>query len=197
MDFTLYHDLDAAGPRWLDDLFAWLATYLPAVVVVIVALLFLVPWARQRLPRRQGAVTGTIAAALALAINQPIAHAVDRTRPYLTHPHAQLLIGRSHDPSFPSDHATGAFAIAVAMWFYDRVAGTVLLMLAVVLSFARVYAGTHYPSDVVGGAAIGAAVALLLRLPALRRALERLAQLFATVWDRLVAVVYRPRAARR
>lgn len=197
MDFTLYHDVDAAGPHWLDDLFAWLATYLPAVIVAIVALLFLIPWAHRRLARREGAVMGTIAAALALAINQPIAAAVDRARPYVTHPHARLLIDRSHDPSFPSDHATGAFAIAVAVWFFDRIAGALLLVLALILSFARVYAGTHYPSDVVGGAAIGAAVALLLRLPPVRRALERLARLCSKIWDRLLGVVYPRRTAAR
>lgn len=197
MDYTLYHDVDAAGPHWLDDLLAWLATNLPAVIVAIVALLFLVPWTGERLPRRQGAVTGTIAAALALAVNQPIASAVDRARPYVTHPHARLLIDRSHDPSFPSDHATGAFAIAVAVRFYDRVAGALLLVLAVILSFARVYAGAHYPSDVIGGAAIGAAVALLLRLPPLRRTLERLARLCSTIWGRLLNLVYRPRALQR
>src|SRR3954454_7250194 len=57
----------------------------------------------------------------------------------------------SHDPSFPSDHATGACSLAFAIWLCDGTIGTVLLVLAALLSFARVYVGTHYPGDVLGG----------------------------------------------
>jgi membrane-associated phospholipid phosphatase len=148
-------------------------------------LIFLIPWTRRRQELRSGAVLGTAAAGLALLINQPIAHAVDRMRPYLAHPsHAHLLISRSHDPSFPSDHATGAFALALGVWLYDRALGTVLLVLGAVLAFARVYVGTHYPGDVVAGALIGMAIALALFLvPATRRLIELIAARIEHVWD--------------
>lgn len=193
VDWSVYRDINAVGPGWVDSLFAWLAVYLPAVIVGVVVLLFLLGWASRRAQRRRGAVTGTVAAAIALAINQPIAGAVGRVRPYVAHSDlSHLLISRSRDPSFPSDHATGAFALAVGVWFYDRLVGGVLLVLAAVLSFARVYAGTHYPFDVVGGAAIGIAVALVLRLAPIRGLLERLADLCSTVWERLAEILYPP-----
>ena len=98
---------------------------------------------------------------------------IDRARPYVTHPaQTHLLIARSHDPSFPSDHATGAFALAFGIWLYDRTVGTVLLVLAAVLAFARVYVGTHYPGDVIAGALMGVGVATVLHLLPTRRALE-------------------------
>jgi membrane-associated phospholipid phosphatase len=142
-------------------------------------------------------VLATASAGLALLINQPIAHAVDRLRPYLAHPaHAHLLISRSHDPSFPSDHATGAFALAFGLWLYDRTLGTVLLVGAAILSFARVYVGTHYPGDVAAGALIGAGVALVLfKVPILRRAIEAVASAAGRIWDGLWGrVVARQRA---
>jgi len=188
MDYTLYRAIDARGPHVVDELFKFLATDLPVVIVALVALLFLLAWRHARRQRREGAVAATAAAALALLINQPIAHAVDRTRPYLTHPHATLLIARSHDPSFPSDHATGAFAIATAIWFYDRTAGALFLVLAALLAFARVYVGTHYPSDVLGGAAIGATVAIALRWAPLRRVLERFAGECSRLWETITRV---------
>lgn len=188
MDYVLYKTINGlSGTSPFDAIVKALANYLPAVLVVIVALAFLVRWSRRRSERRAGAVLATAAAGLALLINQPIAHAVDRMRPYLAHPaHAHLLIARSHDPSFPSDHATGAFALAFGIWLYDRTLGTVLLVLAALLSFSRVYVGTHYPGDAVAGALIGIAAALVLfAVPFLRRLLERAAESLARVWDRV------------
>ena len=189
MDFDLYRAINGLAGRSnvLDVLGRHLATDLPVVAVAIVALLFLAPWRRHRLERRLGAVTATAAGALALLISQPIAAAVDRMRPYLAHPRAaHLLIPASNDPSFPSDHATGAFALALAVWFYDRVAGSVLLVLAALLGLARVFVGTHYPGDVFGGFALAAAVVLLLRLPPLRRPLEGFGRGCSRVWDAAV-----------
>jgi membrane-associated phospholipid phosphatase len=58
--------------------------------------------------------------------------------------------------SFPSDTAALAFAVAAGVWIAHRRAGTLCLLWAlVVVSFPRVYAGYHYPSDIIGGAIIG------------------------------------------
>lgn len=191
MDYSLYKTINGlSGPAGVDAVFRFLANELPVVIVSLTALLFLIHWRTGKLQRRQGAVAGTAAGALALLVNQPVTHWVDRARPYVAHPaHSHLLISRSHDPSFPSDHATGAFAIATAVWFYDRVSGAIVFGLAAVLAFSRVFVGTHYPGDVVGGAAIGAAVALVLRLPPLRSPLERLAESCSRLWDRVTPLV--------
>jgi undecaprenyl-diphosphatase len=54
--------------------------------------------------------------------------------------------------SFPSDHATAAFGVALATWaFLDRRWGGVLFAAAVLIGFARVYVGVHYPVDILGG----------------------------------------------
>jgi membrane-associated phospholipid phosphatase len=189
MDYSLYKDInDLTGESLPDHIAKVLALDLPAVLAVLVALIFLVPWAAGRRRRRSGAVLGTAAAGLALLINQPISHLVERTRPYLAHPaHAHLLIARSQDPSFPSDHATGAFALAFGVWLYDRTFGAALLVVAAVLAFVRIYVGTHYPGDVIAGALIGIAVAgALYAAPPLRRLIETIAQRCGVIWDRLI-----------
>jgi undecaprenyl-diphosphatase len=186
MDYSLYKTINGlSGESIADQLFKFLANDLPGILVVLVALTFLVPWAGRRRERRSGAVLATASAGLALLINQPIAHLVDRTRPYLAHPaHAHLLLSRSHDPSFPSDHATGGFALALGVWVYDRTIGTILLVLAAILSFSRVYVGTHYPADVVAGTLIGAAVtAALYLLAPPRRLIETVARRCGAIWD--------------
>ena len=55
------------------------------------------------------------------------------------------------------------FAVATGIAIYRLRYGLVLLALAVLISFARIYVGVHYPGDVLGGAAIGGGVAFTLR----------------------------------
>jgi len=101
---------------------------------------------------------------LGLAFNQVILLFIQRLRPYdggITH----LLIARSVDPSFPSDHATAAFAIAAAFLLH-RLPSEALgfLAAAVLIAISRIYIGTHYASDVLGGALTGVAAAAVVRL---------------------------------
>ena len=190
VDYSLYKAINGlSGGSFADHLFKFLANDLAGILIALVALTFLIPWKSRRTERRAGAVLAAASAGLALLINQPIGHLVDRVRPYLDHPaHAHLLISRSHDPSFPSDHATGAFALAFGIWLYDRTIGTVLLVGGAVLAFSRVYVGTHYPGDVVAGAVIGIGVAAALYLISpTRRLVEGFADRCARIWDGLLS----------
>ena len=66
--------------------------------------------------------------------------------------------------SFPSDHAAIFFAIAVGMWFsFRKLAWLLLAWSLLVISLPRLYLGLHYPSDVLGGAALGIGTTLLVR----------------------------------
>ena len=188
MDDRAFRLLNGLTGHSLDGLFVLLARDLASVLVVLVALAFLAGGSR----RRAGAVLGTAAAALALLVSQPLSHAVARMRPYAAHPgHAHLLIARSQDFSFPSDHASGGFALAVGIWLYDRTLGGALLVLATILALARVIVGTHYPGDVLAGAVIGAACSgLLFAAPVTRRMLERAAERAGALWDRVPARVF-------
>jgi hypothetical protein len=87
-----------------------------------------------------------IAALLSAGVALLVAHVVsgvwDRPRPYVAHPgEAHLFISPSNDPSFPSDHATAAFAIAAAIWLRHRGVGAAALVASpaalVVASYGR------------------------------------------------------------
>jgi undecaprenyl-diphosphatase len=100
-----------------------------------------------------------IAALIALAVNQPIADAVGRVRPFAAHPHVLVLVDKAKDPGFMSDHSLVAGAVAVGLVLTVRRIGFVVLGLAAVMLFARVYVGVHYPGDVLAGFAFGGFVA--------------------------------------
>lgn len=122
-------------------------------------------------------LTGT-ASVIALTLNQVIGPLVDRPRPFVALPHVLRLLPHSADSSFPSDHAMIAGAFVGGLLVVHRRWGSVAAVLAVLLAFARVYVGVHYPTDVLGGLLIGATVGILLTLPMLRAAL---AQLLVTI----------------
>jgi undecaprenyl-diphosphatase len=80
-------------------------------------------------------------------------------RPFVVHDAArsaaETILYLPSDPSFPANVAAASFGAAMGMWFYRRKASIPLFIFAVLWSFGRVYAGVHYPLDILGGAAIG------------------------------------------
>ncbi len=105
---------------------------------------------------KTASLAAMMAAGVGLLVAQVITHFWQRPRPYVAHPHETiLLVPPSSEPSFPSDHAVAAFAIAFTVAFVGRGLGALFLAAASVVSLSRVAAGLHYPGDVLGGAAIG------------------------------------------
>jgi len=158
-----------------------------ALFVATLAVVFLAARGAAHAAWRRASVAAVLSAGLGLAVGKVISELVDRARPFVADPHGvHLFSGHAADPGFPSDHATAAFAIAVAILLRKRDWGIVALVLAAVLSVGRVALGVHYPSDVLAGAALGAAAALALWAPPLRSRIDRLSDWLGSHWDRLV-----------
>jgi len=88
----------------------------------------------------------------------------DRPRPPLRYAEPKTLVHLPHDASFPSGHAATSFAAATMLSFGFPPFAPFLYVLAAAVAFSRVYVGVHYPLDVLGGALLGALVAIALRL---------------------------------
>jgi undecaprenyl-diphosphatase len=152
-----------------------------ALFVVTLVLVFLLANGQRLRPWRRAAVAAVLSAGLALAVGKVISELVDRARPFVVDPHGvHLFAAHTADPGFPSDHATGAFAVAMAIWLRHRLAGTVALLAAAVLSVGRVAIGVHFPSDVLAGAILGCLAATVLFTPPLRARIDRLADFLGT-----------------
>jgi undecaprenyl-diphosphatase len=109
-----------------------------------------------------GLVWAPLAAGVALLVNIPIRGFVERPRPFNDHEGLEVLVDGKTDFSFVSDHSTMAMAIAVGIFVAHRKFGLAAIALAFAEGFCRVYMGVHYPTDVIGGFALGTAVTLLL-----------------------------------
>jgi undecaprenyl-diphosphatase len=64
------------------------------------------------------------------------------------------------DPSFPSGHAAGSFAVAAFVLTLHRPAGIALFAMATLIALSRVALGVHYPTDVIAGAVLGTLLGL-------------------------------------
>ena len=99
---------------------------------------------------------------------------VDRPRPPLRYAEPKTLVPVPHDASFPSGHAATSFAAATMLAFAFPRLAPFLYVLAAAVAFSRVYVGVHYPLDVIGGALLGALIAVGLWLLVRWRAQRRL-----------------------
>jgi membrane-associated phospholipid phosphatase len=82
------------------------------------------------------------------------------------------LIAIPHSDAFPSGHAATSFACATVLAVLVPRAAPAFYLLALAIGYSRVYVGVHWPLDVVGGAVLGAATALLLLAIARRRSVR-------------------------
>jgi membrane-associated phospholipid phosphatase len=149
----------ARATPWLHTVLLGYADY----GVVLFGLLLLAGWwiARRQGSAMSAALWTPAGMLLAVAVAQPIAAAVDEPRPYTTLHTILVLAAPSTDPSFPSDHATMAGAVAAGLLLVNRRLGLLATAAAALMAFARVYVAAHYPVDVLAGLVLGAAVTLV------------------------------------
>lgn len=177
-DFLFHHDA-------VEDPLLFYVNLSEALFAATLVIVFLAAHGSRFADWRRAALAAALSAGLGLAVGKVISELVDRARPFVADPHGvHLFASHSADPGFPSDHATAAFAIAVAILLRKRGWGIVALVAATVLSVGRVALGVHYPSDVLAGAALGSAAALALWAPPLRTRVDRLADWIGGYWDR-------------
>ena len=192
MDYRLYHAVNqfVVDHSWIGSGLSVVESWaVPALAVATFALwLFARPGSSRKW--KLACASALASSGVALLINQLIAQVWDRARPFADHPSAHVWGNRSHDPSFPSDHASAAFAIAFAVFLFDRLVGSIFLAAAFVIGVGRVFIGAHYPADVAAGCLVGLASALLV-VRISRPAIERIVHAVERVTDPLLASLWR------
>ena len=106
--------------------------------------------------RKSGVV---LAAALCVDVvlcNGMLKNLFRRIRPCDVNTSIQLLVARPDDFSFPSGHTAASFAAVAALILAgERKLWIPALALAVSIAFSRLYLYVHYPTDILGGIAVG------------------------------------------
>ena len=164
LDEIIFRALNLAGGNPILDRIMIFSTILSGVYVIFLVAIPL--WLR-----RLRTVTFDVLLLLAITIvaTEAIKYLVDRPRPCDALANVNTLAGyrcsAEFDPAFPSGHASRAFAVAAFLtirfrWRLGIPAGA----FAVLAGISRVYLGLHWPSDVLGGAAVGIGFAILIEV---------------------------------
>ncbi|OGH91421.1 MAG: hypothetical protein A2534_03010 [Candidatus Magasanikbacteria bacterium RIFOXYD2_FULL_39_9] len=142
-----------AGAEWV--MIAVIAWYVAAVFVermpnitdVLIPLIFLgVAWC------------------VGWGINLLLAWSVREHRPYVVYPQAKTLFKPMMSwKSFPSDHSMTAFLVLFMAYIFNLPGSWALFPMALWVVWGRVYAGVHYPLDILGGVGVAIFVAAIAR----------------------------------
>jgi len=109
------------------------------------------------------AIIGLIGLAFTDSIISAIKIIVAEPRPFVNLNNVHLLVGENDSFSFPSGHSGNIFAIATVLglsWSFKIKNNSIklvwlLIPMATVVGFSRIYVGVHYPFDVLVGSIIG------------------------------------------
>jgi undecaprenyl-diphosphatase len=137
---------------FLDAIFIFFARYLIYFLVLAIII-----WLIKK-PRREALF---LFAELALSAIVARGLITEWIRFFYDHPRPFALLGFNplvpeSGASFPSGHMTFLFSLALIVWYYNRKFGWWLLGLSFIVGVARIFAGVHWPLDILGGIAIGA-----------------------------------------
>jgi undecaprenyl-diphosphatase len=162
--------MDQAITQWINS-FAGSNVALDSIMIMatkvglplLVALVVAQWWSKtDRVHVRHTCIAAGLSFLIGLGVNQIVLLFVQRVRPYdagVSH----LIISKSADWSFPSDHATASVAIVAAFALHGLPRRALLFgLLALLVCWSRIFVGTHYLTDVLGGGLVGLVAALLV-----------------------------------
>jgi len=143
---------------WLDVVGVFFAEYTAylTTVILVVALM----WPNKNRDKRRIAVVISVAAAFIAryVVKGVIVFAYQRPRPFVDLATVHPLINSfswENLQAFPSGHTIFFFALAAALYGFNKKVGIGAFIVAAVVGVSRVYVGVHWPSDILGGAILG------------------------------------------
>ena len=161
--FLLINGFVGVAP-FVDRVAQWIVS--DYLMPIALALMLIFMWFIDREPEvRVQRQLGVFVALAAMALSNSVVFILNffyfRPRPFVD-VDVSLLFYRPTDSSFPSNAVAAVFGLAFGIWGVNRRLGWFAIVAAGLYGLARVYAGVHYPLDILAGAAIAAVVTFLV-----------------------------------
>jgi membrane-associated phospholipid phosphatase len=161
-DNRLFIRINSSHLQVLNQFIIYLTQYGREIFWILV-ILFLFLFGKKT--GRKTAVVMSISMIVLIPIGMITKEIIERPRPII--PETDFLIAADHEYAFPSGHAlivSSGAAVALALMRGSSIQVIVALLLtieAALVCFSRVYVGSHYPLDVIGGILLGVGVSFV------------------------------------
>lgn len=151
--FELLNGLAGKSPLW-DKVFIFFAEYFWYFLILLFVIWLFTDRRQSSAQKWFWFFTAFGSAGIARGvITEIIRYFYHHSRPFVENPVVVLIEENSH--SFPSGHVIFIFALAAVAYFYNKKLGWIIGIGGLVVGLARVIAGVHWPSDILGGIIIG------------------------------------------
>ncbi len=140
------------GNEKLTKLIRFLYTALPLIIVVVYPIIVILNGIRSIDHKFILSIAVPAVTLLGVGVMRKL---INKPRPYEKFSTSSLISKDKKGQSFPSNHAACSFVIAMAGFGVNPILGFVLLAIALLIALTRIFAGVHFVSDVIAGAAIG------------------------------------------
>jgi len=130
-------------------------TFIASFLIWFMFVGIVISWQMHGKMKKEHVVYAFLASLLAFVISQSIKIIFPTIRPFESQGLIPLTLTIPTDSSFPSGHASAAFALAISVKRHDKKMGFYYLIIALVVSMGRVLSNVHYYRDIIGGAFIG------------------------------------------
>lgn len=138
--------------KWLDYFAMFCAEYLGYVLILVLAIFLIINYKKNW----KMFLESLIAAGLAKFILASIIRLLwFRPRPFVSLHLAPLINQSPAEASFPSGHASFYFALSTVVYLYNKNLGIIFYIASIFIVISRVFAGVHWPSDILAGAFLG------------------------------------------
>ncbi len=148
LDLKIFYLFNNLAGRWpaLDWLFVFFGYYFPYFLVAAFLLILYFSKYSNREKLRVFLVAAASTIISRFGVVSLIRFFYQRPRPFLAYQVHQLIA--KNEFSFPSGHAAFFFALAMAIYFYNKKWSAWFFVAAILISLSRIVAGVHYPSDI-------------------------------------------------
>jgi undecaprenyl-diphosphatase len=139
-------------------------TFLASFLIWVMFAGLVLMWFIDGRVKREQALHAIFASIIAWSLSLMIKHLLPMSRPFVIDGTLPLTLTLpSANSSFPSTHASVAFALAVSVWIHNKKIGNRFLIMAILVGFGRIASNVHTTLDVFAGIILGITTAFMLK----------------------------------